>query len=66
MTLITETELKIATGEKTLPGLVKWCDRNAISYFNTRNGIVTTESALNKVLSELTVSDDGPDMSKIR
>lgn len=65
MSLITETDLKKATGEKTLPGLVKWCNKNDIRYFNTRNGIMTTESVLNKVLSELAVCERDPNMSKI-
>ncbi len=65
MTLITESELKKATGEKTLPGLIRWCVKNGIPYFNTRNGLTTTEWAVNKVLFRLTVSERDPNMSKV-
>ncbi len=57
MTLITETQLKNATGEKTLSGLVKWCNRNNIPFFKTKNGITTTDAALNHALLGNNIND---------
>jgi len=49
--LITEVELKDATGIKTKASLQKWCDRNTLPYLITENGLITTLVAVDNVLN---------------
>ncbi len=58
--LVTEKDLKKATGEKTIPGLKKWCTRQGIKFFTTKNGITTTESALNLALNGSSLDEIEP------